>query len=124
MASDDDIKALQEALDICGCSPGRHDGKMGPTTRSAIREFQKKAGIGVDGSVGPETRQALRNPSEQRKGCPRIIVSQTTLKQYWRCRLPWKATHRTAVRHITWEISGTRTSAMRKRLNAGNGHAN
>lgn len=59
MASQDDIKALQEALDICGCSPGRPDGKMGPTTRSAIREFQKKAGIGVDGSVGPKTRQAL-----------------------------------------------------------------
>ena len=59
MASQDDIKALQEALDICGCSPGRHDGKMGPSTRSAIRDFQKKASIGVDGSVGPQTRQAL-----------------------------------------------------------------
>ncbi len=59
MTSENDIKALQEALDICGCGPGRHDGKMGPNTRSAIREFQKKAGIDVDGSVGPQTRQAL-----------------------------------------------------------------
>jgi peptidoglycan hydrolase-like protein with peptidoglycan-binding domain len=59
MASQDDIKALQEALDICGFAPGGHDGKMGPNTRSAIREFQKKAGIDVDGSVGPQTRQAL-----------------------------------------------------------------
>ena len=59
MASQDEIKALQEALDICGCKPGGHDGKMGPNTRGAIREFQTKAGIGVDGSVGPQTRAAL-----------------------------------------------------------------
>lgn len=58
MASDS-IEALQEALDICGCDPGRHDGKMGPQTRSAIRDFQKKAGIDVDGDVGPDTRRAL-----------------------------------------------------------------
>ncbi len=59
MASDDNISALQEALDICGCDPGKHDGKMGPQTRNAIRDFQKKVGIGVDGDVGPQTRQAL-----------------------------------------------------------------
>ena len=55
------IKALQEALDICGCSPGRHDGKMGPNTRSAIREFQKKAGIGVDGSASNDASHMLTN---------------------------------------------------------------
>lgn len=59
MASDDSIKSLQEALDICGCNPGRHDGTMGKRTRSAIRDFQKKAGIDVDGDVGPTTRGAL-----------------------------------------------------------------
>jgi peptidoglycan hydrolase-like protein with peptidoglycan-binding domain len=59
MASNENIAALQEALDICGCNPGRHDGKMGPQTRNAIRDFQKKAGVGVDGDVGPQTRQAL-----------------------------------------------------------------
>jgi zinc D-Ala-D-Ala carboxypeptidase len=59
MASDQNIAALQEALDICGYDPGKHDGKMGPQTRSAIRDFQKKAGIDVDGDVGPQTRQAL-----------------------------------------------------------------
>ena len=59
MASDENVQALQEALDICGCDPGKHDGKMGPSTRGAIRDFQRKAGIDVDGSVGPQTRQAL-----------------------------------------------------------------
>jgi peptidoglycan hydrolase-like protein with peptidoglycan-binding domain len=59
MALDENIAALQEALDICGCNPGQHDGMMGPRTRSAIRDFQQKAGIDVDGDVGPQTRSAL-----------------------------------------------------------------
>jgi len=65
MASDDNIKALQEALDICGYKTGKHDGTMGRRTRSAIRDFQKDAGIDVDGDVGPQTRGALaRKPNE------------------------------------------------------------
>jgi len=59
MAKDDSIAALQEALDICGYQPGKHDGMMGPDTRQAIRAFQKSAGVGVDGDVGPQTRAAL-----------------------------------------------------------------
>ena len=59
MASDDNIAALQEALDICGYKPGKHDGKMGKRTRGAIRDFQSDAGISVDGDVGPQTRGAL-----------------------------------------------------------------
>jgi peptidoglycan hydrolase-like protein with peptidoglycan-binding domain len=59
MASDDNIAALQEALDICGYEPGKHDGMMGPHTRDAIRAFQKDVGVDVDGDVGPQTRGAL-----------------------------------------------------------------
>jgi peptidoglycan hydrolase-like protein with peptidoglycan-binding domain len=59
MASDDNIAALQEALDICGYKPGKHDGTMGKRTRQAIRDFQKDANIDVDGDVGPQTRGAL-----------------------------------------------------------------
>lgn len=59
MASDDNIAALQEALDICGYQPGKHDGVMGKQTRTAIRDFQKDAGVDVDGDVGPQTRGAL-----------------------------------------------------------------
>lgn len=59
MPSDDSIKSLQEALDICGYKPGRQDGTMGRRTRSAIRDFQKEASIDVDGDVGPQTRSAL-----------------------------------------------------------------
>jgi outer membrane protein OmpA-like peptidoglycan-associated protein len=35
------------------------DGIMGPETRSAIRDFQRREGLPVDGIVGPETKQAL-----------------------------------------------------------------
>jgi peptidoglycan hydrolase-like protein with peptidoglycan-binding domain len=59
MASDDSIAALQEALDICGHQPGKHDGIMGKRTREAIRSFQEDANIDVDGDVGPQTRKAL-----------------------------------------------------------------
>lgn len=59
MASDDNIAALQEALDICGYKPGKHDGTMGKRTRGAVRDFQGDAGIAVDGDVGPQTRSAL-----------------------------------------------------------------
>ena len=59
MASDESIQSLQEALDIRGYKPGKHDGTMGGRTRSAIRDFQKDAGIDVDGDAGPQTRGAL-----------------------------------------------------------------
>ena len=32
------------------------DGKYGPNTRDAVKEFQKKKNIQADGGVGPETR--------------------------------------------------------------------
>lgn len=52
----ENIKALQDALSICGCDPGGNDGLMGPKTRDAIKKFQTKANIGTDGKFGPITR--------------------------------------------------------------------
>ncbi len=56
---DENIAALQEALDICGCQPGKPDGLMGRRTRDVVRNFQEIAGVKVDGDVGPQTRRAL-----------------------------------------------------------------
>lgn len=48
---------LQQALKALGYSIGSTgvDGKMGPSTESAIRKFQKDTGLAVDGIVGPKT---------------------------------------------------------------------
>jgi hypothetical protein len=41
--------------------PLAKDGKFGPMTTNAVKDFQKKKGLGVDGIVGPKTWHALGN---------------------------------------------------------------
>jgi peptidoglycan hydrolase-like protein with peptidoglycan-binding domain len=48
-------KDIQTALKNAGFDPGTIDGKMGPMTRQAIKEFQKAKGLVPDGVVGPKT---------------------------------------------------------------------
>jgi len=51
---------IQKALKHAGFYKGAIDGKVGPRTKSAIREFQKANGLTADGSVGDKTWQALK----------------------------------------------------------------
>ena len=55
----EDLDGVQDALTKLGYDPGKVDGKDGPNTQKAVREFQAAATIQVDGIVGPNTRQAL-----------------------------------------------------------------
>jgi peptidoglycan hydrolase-like protein with peptidoglycan-binding domain len=55
----DDLACVQKALSALGFDPGTVDGKNGPNTQRAVRDFQASASIKIDGIVGPETRQAL-----------------------------------------------------------------
>lgn len=55
----DDVRALQERLARLGFFEGAIDGKMGPATAAAVRDFQKAAGVAADGMVGPQTLTAL-----------------------------------------------------------------
>lgn len=55
----EDLDGVQDALTKLGYDPGKVDGKDGPNTQKAVREFQASATIKIDGIVGPETRQAL-----------------------------------------------------------------
>jgi peptidoglycan hydrolase-like protein with peptidoglycan-binding domain len=48
-------KEIQKALKYAGFDPGAIDGKMGPKTKQAIKEFQRLKGLKVDGLVGPKT---------------------------------------------------------------------
>ena len=48
-------KDIQTALKNAGFDPGSFDGKMGPRTRQATKDFQKSKGLVPDGAVGPKT---------------------------------------------------------------------
>lgn len=54
-----ETREIQQALSRAGYSPGERDGRWGPKTLRAVREFQKKNGLQPDGMVGPETCKRL-----------------------------------------------------------------
>lgn len=52
---------IQESLNAFGVTPQLVvDGDIGPTTKSAIRQFQKARGLITDGITGPKTLDALQ----------------------------------------------------------------
>ena len=51
---------IQRALTALGHGPGAVDGIVGPRTRAAVIDFQKKYTLLTDGIVGPRTRAALK----------------------------------------------------------------
>jgi peptidoglycan hydrolase-like protein with peptidoglycan-binding domain len=53
------VAALQVALRARGLYAGSIDGLRGPRTTSAIKRFQRGAGLEPDGIPGPSTRRAL-----------------------------------------------------------------
>jgi peptidoglycan hydrolase-like protein with peptidoglycan-binding domain len=66
----DELKGVQQALSKLGFDPGTIDGKDGPNTQKAVREFQAHATIKIDGIVGKETRQALVDELTARAAMP------------------------------------------------------
>lgn len=46
---------IQTALKNAGFDPGAVDGKAGPRTQQAIKEFQRTKGLKIDGKVGAQT---------------------------------------------------------------------
>jgi peptidoglycan hydrolase-like protein with peptidoglycan-binding domain len=52
-------KQVQTALKNAGYYQGAIDGKVGPKTKAAIKEFQKANGLKADGVVGKKTSAAL-----------------------------------------------------------------
>ncbi len=53
------LAGVQKALTSLGHDAGAADGKDGPATQKAVREFQASLSIKIDGIVGPQTRQSL-----------------------------------------------------------------
>ncbi|MFH1128205.1 MAG: peptidoglycan-binding domain-containing protein, partial [Candidatus Omnitrophota bacterium] len=50
---------VQKALKNAGYYTSNVDGKLGPKTKKAIKEFQKANALQADGKVGPRTWAAL-----------------------------------------------------------------
>ena len=59
-------RRIQTALKNAGYYAGSVDGKVGPQTKQAIKEFQRTHGLSADGKVGPKTWTQLAQylPSE------------------------------------------------------------
>lgn len=53
------VKAVQQALKDKGHDPGEVDGKMGPKTQAALRDFQSQEGLNASGRLDAETMSKL-----------------------------------------------------------------
>jgi peptidoglycan hydrolase-like protein with peptidoglycan-binding domain len=53
------VKAVQQALKDKGHDPGAVDGKMGPKTQAALRDFQSKEGLKASGRLDADTMAKL-----------------------------------------------------------------
>jgi hypothetical protein len=58
--SKQEIRAAQEALVDFGYGKLKADGSVGPSTRKAVKAFERAKGLPVTGKLGPATLQALR----------------------------------------------------------------
>jgi hypothetical protein len=54
-----DVRGAQQALRSKGFDPGPVDGRMGPRTTAAVREFQSKEGLSATGQLDADTRDRL-----------------------------------------------------------------
>ena len=64
------LAGAQKALTLLGHDAGAPDGKDGPTTQHAVREFQASMTIKIDGIIGPQTRQSLVDELQKRSDAP------------------------------------------------------
>ena len=69
------MAGVQKALNSLGHDAGAPDGKDGPNTQRAVREFQASLSIKIDGIVGPQTRQSLQEELLKRsaEGAPPAV---------------------------------------------------
>lgn len=63
-----DVATVQVALNALGFDAGVADGLLGPNTRTAIRAFQRDAGLEPTGEPGAELTAALRSATRRTKG--------------------------------------------------------
>jgi peptidoglycan hydrolase-like protein with peptidoglycan-binding domain len=59
MAQSEPVRQAQQALKDKGFDPGPIDGKYGPQTREAVRNYQKQNNIVANGRLGGDTYESL-----------------------------------------------------------------
>ena len=69
---------IQTALKNAGIYNGSIDGKLGPASKRAIEEFQRKNNLKADGKVGPKTWAALEQFLNGAGQTPTPIESTST----------------------------------------------
>lgn len=80
-SSGPEVVKLQKALAAAGFNPKGFDGKFGPMTEAALKEFQKAARITVDGKAGPQTWAALNKWGKAPTPPPVSASALPSLKQ-------------------------------------------
>lgn len=73
MLRGDDVAAVQRRLGSLGFDAGRVDGIFGPQTETAVRDFQRNAGLVVDGNCGPATVIALARLGQRCGGAEPVV---------------------------------------------------
>jgi len=53
------VKLIQEILNVAGFKTGSVDGKYGPQTNQAVRDFQKNYALKIDGKIGYKTLKKM-----------------------------------------------------------------
>lgn len=69
-AGRENVRAAQQALKDKGMDPGPVDGMMGPKTKAALRDYQKKEGLKETGRLDAETMAKLGVEAKTSAGAP------------------------------------------------------
>lgn len=69
------LEGVQTALSALGFDPGKIDGKDGPNTQKAVREYQARNNLSIDGIVGPNTRASIYNELDKAERASRSAAA-------------------------------------------------
>lgn len=67
-ANSEVVRNIQAGLSNLGFEPGPVDGKIGPKTRDAIRQYQEKHSLLVDGKASKELARHIQRQVDKVKG--------------------------------------------------------